>query len=316
MKIAVLDADTIGSDVSLEPLYKVGEPVVYRASAPDEVSSHIGDADVVILNKVKLNESNLASVKNLKLICVAATGYDNVDVAYCKTRGIGVCNVVGYSTGSVAMMTFSLALSLLTHLGYYDAYVKSGRYSGSGAANCLFPAYNELAGKTWGVVGLGNIGKKVAQIAKAFGCRVLAFKRTPDPGYECVPLETLLRESDVVSLHVPLSDSTFRLIGEKELALMKNTAVLINVARGSVTDEAAVAKALTEGRIGGLGVDVYSKEPFPSDHPYNALLGRSDAVFTPHNAWGAYEARVRVLDEMIENIVSFKSGGTRCRVDL
>lgn len=316
MKITVLDADTLGKDLSLEPLKSVGEVTVYNYSTPDEVKERIADCEVVIINKIKLNESNLSYAKNLKLICIAATGYDNVDVGFCRKNNIAVCNVVGYSTNSVALLTTSLALSLVTHLREYNDYVRSGEYTKNGIPNRLEPAFHELDGMTWGVVGLGNIGKKVSRIAEAMGCRVIANKRTFEEGFELVSLDELMERSDVISVHTPLNESTKGLISREKIAKMKKNAILINVARGAVCDEKALAEAIEEGRIGGIGIDVYSTEPFPADHPFNSIKDEPNVLLTPHNAWGAYEARERCLGEMIENIKAFYDGEKRSRVDI
>ncbi|MBO7274359.1 MAG: hydroxyacid dehydrogenase, partial [Clostridia bacterium] len=278
-------------------------------------ASHIDGADVVVINKLKLNANNLPVAKNLKLICLAATGFDNVDLDYCRKVGIGVCNVVGYSTQSVAQLTLSMALSLYTHLGEYTDFVRSGEYTQRGLANRLTPVYHEIAGRTWGIVGYGNIGKQVARVAAAMGCRVLVYKRTPVEDAECVDFDTICQKSDILSLHVPLNDQTRNLLDAEHIAMLKKDAVVINVARGAVTDEAILAQAILEDRIGGLGIDVYSKEPFGGDHPFNKIKHLPNVLLTPHMAWGGYETRVRLLGEIRENIVSFYNGEKRCRVD-
>lgn len=308
MKIAVLDADTLGKDLELQKLSAVGEYTVYGATAPSEVSERIKYADVVIINKIKLGRANLKDAVSLKLICVAATGYDNIDIEYCRERGIQVSNVVGYSTNSVAQITVSTVLSLASNLRHFNSYVVSGAYSASGVANKVEPVYHELSGKTWGVVGLGNIGKKVAQIAQAFGCSVIANKRTPEEGYECVSLEELCKISDIISVHTPLTDQTRGMIGKAQIDLMKRSVILYNAARGAVTDEAEVAQAIKDGRIGAFGCDVYSAEPFPADHPMYSIKDRENVLLTPHMAWASYEARSLCLDEMIENIKAYQQG--------
>ena len=316
LKIAVLDAGTLGDDLSLSPLSEFGEVAIYRETPPELVAERIADADIAVLNKVKLGEDNLAGAKNLKLICITATGFDNVDTAYCREAGIGVCNVVGYSTDSVAQITLSLVLSLFSHLREYDEYVRSGRYSAGTAHNRLIPVYHELAGKTWGVVGYGNIGRKVAAVANALGCRVVCTRNNPvgnEPD-EVLPLDELLKQSDVVTLHVPLNDGTRNLLSRERLALMKPDAIVVNAARGGVWDEGAVADALLSGKLGGIGSDVYAKEPMSKDHPFTQLAESDRAIFTPHMAWGAYEARVRCLDDICQSIRSYLSGGTRSRI--
>lgn len=315
MKIALLDTGTLGDDISTDLFSALGEVVSYRSTAAEEVATHIGDADVVIINKVKLNAQNLASAKNLALICLAATGYDNVDLAYCRQRGIAVCNVVGYSTQSVAQVTLAMALTLITHLREYEDFVRSGAYTERGIANALTPVYHEIYGKTWGIVGFGNIGKQVGTVARALGCRVLVNKRTPIADWECVELDELCRTADILSIHTPLNDSTRNLLDEAHIAMLKKDAIVINVARGAVTDEAALAKALLEGRIGALGVDVYSTEPFPADHPFQSIRHLKNVSMTPHMAWGGHETRVRLMDEIAENIRAFYAGERRNRVD-
>lgn len=314
IKIAVLDAATLGDDLDLSPLGALGEVITYTANRPDEVAKRLSDVDVVLINKVKLNENNLKD-SSVKLICIAATGFDNVDLEYCRRRGIAVTNVVGYSTDSVCQVTLAMALYLSTCLKQYTSYVREGDYIQSGIANRLVPPYHELAGRVWGIVGLGNIGQKVASVASALGCKVIAYTRTPKEGYECVGIDELCERADIISIHTPLNDRTRHLIDQNRLSKMKKTAVLINVARGNVTDEKAVADAILAGNIGGFGCDVYSAEPFDENHPYNKILHLDNVCLTPHMAWGSVEARNRLLGEMIENIKAFYSGRRRNRLD-
>lgn len=316
MKITVLDSDALGRDLSLEPLNSVGEVTVYNYSTPEEVKDRIADCEVVIINKIKLNDTNLCYAKNLKLICIAATGFDNVDVAYCREKGIAVCNVVGYSTNSVALITMSLALSLVSHMREYNEYVVSGEYTKSGIPNRLEPAFHELDGMTWGIIGLGTIGKKVAGIAQAMGCKVIANKRTPIEGYDIVSVDEIMENADIISIHTPLNEGTKGLVSADRIAKMKKNAILINVARGAVCDEKALADAVKNDRIGGIGVDVYSVEPFGTEHPFYEIMDNKKVLLTPHNAWGAYEARERLLSDIVENIRAFKKGEKRCRVDM
>lgn len=316
MKIVVLDAEAIGYDLDWEGLHAIGPTVIYDKTKPEQVAERIDGFDIVVLNKVKLDASNLSGTDSLKLICEAATGYDNIDLEYCKKRGIAVSNVCGYSTPSVTQLTLSMALSLATHLREFDDHVKSGKYTRGGKQNQLEPVFHELCGKTWGIVGLGNIGKQVAKAAEAIGCRVIGYKRTPDDAYSCVDLDTLCKTSDIISLHIPLSEETKNCIDRKRIAMMKENAILINVARGAVVDEEALAEAVLGGCIAGIGVDVYSTEPFPEEHPYTRLLGLDNVILTPHVAWGAYEARVRCLGEIVENIRAFLIGENRNRVEL
>ena len=316
MKIVVLDAATLGADVDLAPLMAQGNVTVYDNSAPDAVAERIKDTDVIVSNKVKLTAQVLKNAENLKLICLAATGYDCVDISYCAAHGIGVCNVPGYSTHSVAQLTVAMVLELMNHLSAYRDYVHSGAYSRSGVANSLAPVWHELYGKTWGIVGGGNIGRQVAKIAEAFGCRVIVNRRKPDADYESADLDTLCAQSDIISVHVPLTDETRGMIGQKQIGLMKPGVILVNVARGAVTDEAALAEAVKSGKIGGLGVDVYSAEPFGNDHPFHGILNCANVCLTPHTAWGAIETRNRCMAMVAENIAAFKAGQKKNRVEL
>lgn len=314
MKTAILDAATLGDDVSFESFKAFGDLEVYRTTAPDETAERVKNADAVVVNKIKLNENNLAGSR-VKLICVAATGFDNIDTVYCKSAGICVCNVPGYSTDSVAQLTLSIVLYLVMHMSEYTDFVRSGEYALSGVANKLSPVFHELNGKTWGIVGFGAIGKKVAKIAEAFGCRVIATRRTPSDDAEYVDLYELCRRSDIISLHTPLTPETRGLIGKKELSLMKKSVILVNAARGAVTDEKAVAEAIKSGTIGAFGSDVYSAEPFTDEYPLDEIKGFSNVCLTPHMAWGAYEARVRCLGIIKANIEHFLSGYPQNRIN-
>lgn len=316
MKIAILDAATLGADIDLSPIAALGETEIRETTPPELVAKALEGKNVAVLNKIKLGEKNLSGAKDLKLICVAATGYDNIDVPWCAAHGIAVANVPGYSTPSVCQLTLSMALYLTTHLGVYRDWVHSGAYSASGTANRLTPPYHEIASMTWGVVGGGAIGTSVARAAEAMGARVLMCRRKNEGDYPLRDIDSLLKESDIVSLHVPLGDSTRGMIDKRRLRLMKDGAILINAARGAVTDEAAVAEALLSGKLGGFGCDVYSAEPFGKDHPFQALLGLENVCLTPHMAWGSVEARRRCVMTMAENIRAFFEGRGLNRVDL
>ncbi len=305
MKITVLDKATLGDDINLNPLYACGDVLEFDITPPELVGERIADTDVVVINKIKLNETNLSFAKNLKLICVAATGYDNIDLEFCKNHGIALCNVPGYSTDSVAQLTLSMALALYTNLISYRDYVSSGDYSKSGVANRLTPVFHEIAGKTFGVVGGGKIASKVAKVASALGCRVIMCRQKQEGDYPLCDIDTLCRESDIISLHVPLNEKTRGLISRERIYSMKKGALLINTARGAVCDEGALAEALLSGHLGGLGIDVYSQEPFSSDHPYNKILGLDNVCLTPHMAWGANESRNRCVEIMAKNIEMF-----------
>ena len=316
MNIVFLDAATLGDDLDLSIFDTVGTKTVYPLTSPDVVAERIRDANVVVVNKVNLNYANLYRARKLRLICIAATGYDNVDLSYAKTANIAVCNVKGYSTDSVAQLSVSLALSLACHIKEYDEYCKSGKYTESGIQNCLTPVVHELSGKIWGIYGYGNIGKKVGEIAKALGCYVIACKKHPIDGIDCVSLSELFRLSDIISVHTPLNYDTHGSVNDEVLSNAKKSLILVNTARGAVFNEEAVVKAVEEGRISGLATDVYSTEPMTAESPYNRLKDFKNVIFTPHNAWGAYESRVRLMGEILENIKAFYKGEIRNRVDL
>ena len=305
MRIVVLDAATLGSDIDLSPIRAMGDVTLYQSTAESEISARVEAAEVIVVNKLKMNEATLCGARLLKLICVTATGFDNVDTAYCRSRGIALCNVPAYSTESVAQVTLAMALSLATGLFSYRRYVADGRYTASGVANALTPVYHELSTLTWGVVGGGGIGRQVARMAKALGCRVLLCRRGAEAEFEAADIDTLCREADIISLHVPLNGETRGMINAERISAMKRGAILINVARGAVTDEHALAAAVEQGQLGGLGVDVFSTEPLAADSPLCRILDRDNVCLTPHMAWGAAEARARCVAVIAENIRCF-----------
>ena len=304
MRIVFLDAATMG-DVSFEPFERLGDFVKYESSTPEQARERVKDVDVLLINKVLVNKELIDSAPNLKLICIAATGVNNIDVEYAASKGIPVRNAVGYSTDSVVQSTFMHILSLVGGAPYFDESVKSGRYSRSGMFTD--PNWNwwELAGKTMGIIGLGNIGKKVARIAEAFGMNVCYYS-TSGTGhckdYPCISLEQLLSESDIVSIHAPLNENTLNLIGERELSLMKPHAFLVNMGRGAIVVEEALAKAVDNGVIAGAGIDVFVTEPIPEDHPYLTMKHPERMRLAPHVAWAAVEARERLVGIMADNI--------------
>ena len=316
MKIVFLDSSALGADLDLSPFSSLGEGEIYKTSTGSEICERTRNADVVVTNKCKLNGENLGEVQSLKLICVTATGFDNIDVEYAKSRGIGVCNVVGYSTNNVAQLTAGMVLSLINKQNEYRRSVCDESYSRSGVANILSPTYHEIDGLTWGIVGCGNIGRRVAKIADALGCKILVNKREATSDFECVDIDTLCQRSDIITLHTPLNDSTRGLIDREKIAMMKDGVILVNVARGAVTDEVAVAEAIKSGKISGFGCDVYSTEPFGTEHPYFEIKDMDNVILTPHMAWGSYEARVRLCDEVKKNIIAFFKGEIRNRIDL
>ncbi len=314
MKIKILDAATLGADVDLSVFDSLGEVEIYPLTTRTELFLRVADAEACIINKVKFDREAIDAAKKLRLICVAATGYDNIDTAYCAEKGIAVCNVAGYSSNSVSQLTVAMVLSASVNLSAFRTSVADGTYSNGNVQNILTPVYHELAGKTWGIIGYGGIGQKVGAVAKALGCRVVVNKRMPVDGAECLTLNALLSVSDIVTLHVPLTDMTRGMIGERELSLMKDGAFLVNVARGAVLDEEAVARAVECGKLGFFGCDVYSTEPMPESHPYFRIKDRENVCLTPHMAWGAYEARERCMNEIFKNIRAFLDGEMRNRI--
>ena len=314
MKIKILDAATLGADVDLSVFDSLGEVEIYQLTTRTELFLRVADAEACIINKVKFDREAIDAAKKLRLICVAAPGYDNIDTAYCAEKGIAVCNVAGYSSNSVSQLTVAMVLSASVNLSAFRTSVADGTYSNGNVQNILTPVYHELAGKTWGIIGYGGIGQKVGAVAKALGCRVVVNKRMPVDGAECLTLNALLSVSDIVTLHVPLTDMTRGMIGERELSLMKDGAFLVNVARGAVLDEEAVARAVECGKLGFFGCDVYSTEPMPESHPYFRIKDRENVCLTPHMAWGAYEARERCMNEIFKNIRAFLDGEMRNRI--
>ena len=317
MKIVELDRETLGYDIDTSVLKTIGSFEEHEAADLETTREYIKDADVIIFNKTKMNEELLKDAPNVKLLAITATGFDNIDLEYCKSRGIAAANVKAYSTPAVAQHTFAMALFILEKISYYDEYVKSGKYS-SQSGFCNFDEkYNELSGKTWGIIGMGNIGRSVAKIAEAFGCKVIFYSASGNSNctdYERVDLDTLLKESDVLSIHCPLSDRTRNLINRDTLKLMKKSAILINVARGPVVNDADLAEALNNGTIAGAGLDVLGVEPMEKDNPLGLIKDSRKLLITPHMAWASVESRQRCFDEVLLNIKAFIEGRERNRL--
>ena len=317
MKGVFLDYDTVSfqGDVKLRALEKVLSILrVFGVTAPDKLSENVADAEVVILNKVRLPAEAIKRFPSVRLICAAATGVNNIDLAAAWEKGIGVCNVPAYSTMSMAQHVFALLLALNQHLKEYEALLQQGAWKRSPQFTLLDYPIRELAGKRFGIVGYGNTGKAVGRVAEAFGMSVLvAARNKEDKRQGRVPLEELLPLVDVLSIHVPLLPETRDLIGPKELTLMKPEALLINCARGGVVDERALASVLKAGRLAGAAVDVLSEEPPVHGNP---LLepGIPNLIVTPHIAWASREARQRVIQEMALNSAAFQKGELRNRV--
>ena len=304
MKIVFLDAATMG-DVSFGPIECLGDFVAYDTSTPEQARERVRDADVLIINKVLVDRQLIDSAPQLKLICISATGVNNIDVEYAASKGIPVRNVAGYSTDSVAQSTFMHILTLIGGSPYFDKSVKSGEYSRSGMFTDPKWNWRELSGKTIGIIGLGNIGHKVASIAEAFGMDVCYFSTSGTShckDYPSLTLAELLAKSDVVSIHAPLNDRTADLIGEKELAMMKPSAFLVNMGRGAIVNEEALAYAVDHGIIAGAGLDVFVVEPIPENHPYMNMQHPERMSLAPHVAWGSVEARTRLVGMIADNI--------------
>lgn len=304
MKIVFLDAATMGN-VSFEPIARLGDFKIYEMSSPEQALERVKDVEVLLVNKVLVTKELIDAAPNLKLICVSATGVNNIDVEYAAFKGIPVRNVAGYSTDSVVQSTYMHILSLIGSAPYFDSSVKSGDYSRSGMFTDPKRSWTELAGKTIGIIGLGNIGRRVATIAEAFGMKVCYFS-TSGTGhckdYPSLPLDQLLMESDIVSIHAPLNERTNGLIGEKELSMMKPSALLINMGRGQIVDEIALAKAVDDGVIAGAGLDVFVTEPLSLEHPYLHMMHPERLSLTPHVAWASAEARTRLVKMIADNI--------------
>lgn len=319
MKIVILERNSVGTDIAVN-YDDLGEVTCYENTTTEaEVIERIKEADIVVSNKAPLNEVSLKDASNVKLICVFSTGYDAVDIAYCKSRGIYVCNVVDYSTAMVAQHTFALAFYVSQKLHHYDEYVKSGAYAAQDRFSNFDVPFHELDGKTWGIIGMGNIGKRVAKIAESFGCKVIFYSVTgcsKVTEYEQVDFDTLLAESDYLSLHCPLSDITRNLIDASALSKMKKTAILINVARGPVVNNHDLAEALNQGVIAAAGLDVIEKEPITLDNPLSDIKDSNKLFITPHLAWASVEARIRCVEGVRLNIEAFLKGEQRNVVNL
>ncbi|MGV3504333.1 MAG: D-2-hydroxyacid dehydrogenase [Adhaeribacter sp.] len=308
MKLVFLDAKTLGEVPNLCLLEAFGELVCYQTTTPEQVAERMQGARVVISNKVMLDQAALEKATDLKLICVAATGMNNVDLEYARQAGIQVKNVADYSTHSVAQLTFVLVLHLLHQVDYFDNYVKQGAYARNDIFTHLGASFSELHGKRYGIIGLGNIGRQVARIAEAFGAEVIYYSasgRNTNQPYRQVDLPELLTSSDVISIHAPLTEQTRYLIGAKELAQMKKTALLVNVGRGGIVREEDLALALDQDVLAGAALDVFEQEPIRADNPLLGIKNKHKLVLTPHIAWSSHEARALLLEKVAQNIREF-----------
>lgn len=314
MKIVILERNSVGTDVEVSCFEKFGEVICYDNTVERQVAERIGDADIIIGNKAPLNESTLKDAANVKLICLFSTGYDCVDIDYCRGRNIKVANVVDYCTDAVSQHTFAMLFYLLEHLRHYDDYVKNGTYGAQDRFSNFDLPFVELKDKIWGIVGMGHIGRKVAGIAQAFGCHVIFYSASGKSScteYERVDLDTLLRTSDFLSLHCPLSERTRGLIDKNALQKMKQTAILLNVARGPVINNADLYWALQNEEIKAAGLDVLEKEPIGSDNLLGRIQDSNRLLITPHMAWAATEARIRIVEEVFQNIEAYLNGKDR-----
>lgn len=314
MNLVILERNSVGTDIDVSCFEKLGRVTVYENTVERQVAERIQDADVVIGNKAPLNESTLQGAKKLKLITLFSTGYDCVDIAYCAAHGIKVANVKDYCTDAVSQHTFAMLFYLLEHLRHYDEYVKSGAYGAQERFSNFDLPFVELTGKTWGIVGMGNIGSRVAGIAKAFGCRVIFYSasgKSTCTAYEQVDKDTLLAQSDFLSLHCPLSERTRNLIDKDALRKMKRTAILLNVARGAVINNADLYWALQNEEIAAAGLDVLEKEPIASDNLLGRIKDSNRLLITPHMAWASTEARERIVQEVFLNIEAYLRGEER-----
>lgn len=313
MKIVFLDRDTISPQTVLPtPSFK-HQLVVHGMTRPEEVAQRIADADVVVTNKVRLSEAELRQAPNLKLVAIAATGTDNVDLKFCASRGITVSNIRNYAVNTVPEHTFALIFALRRSICAYRDSVNAGRWQESGQF-CYFDyPIRDLAGSTLGIIGDGVLGQAVAAMGKAMGMRVLfsAFKGSTSMGTLYTPFDDVLARSDIITLHCPLNEQTKGMIGAAEFAKMARKPLIVNTARGGLVDEAAIGPALEAGQISGAGFDVVSVEPPPANHPFVSLNRRPDFILTPHVAWASDEAIQGLANQLVENIELFASGTPR-----
>ncbi len=308
MKIVFLDEKTMGEVPNLKSLATLGDYTAYPVTLPQERKVRSANADILITCKAVVDKEIIDSCTSLKLICVAATGMNNVDVEYARSKGIEVKNVAGYSSESVAQLTVGIALSLVNKIGYYDNFVKSGNYSRSDMFTHYGPGFFELKGKTLGIIGLGNIGSRVAEIFTAFGMHIIYHSvsgKNISTKYDHHNLENLLSNSDIVTIHCPLNTQTMNLINSTNIRLMKPPAILINMARGGIVNELDMVSALNQNIIAGFGTDVYEKEPMDSLSPFLNMKNHRNVLLTPHIAWTSIEARYLLVEKLIDNIKGF-----------
>lgn len=308
MKIVFLDAKTLGDDIDLSGFAKLGEVTKYSFSTSKEVLDRVTDADVIIINKVQINESTIKTAKNLKLVCVTGTGTNNLDKDYLASKNIAWRNVAGYSTESVAQHTFAMLFYLLEKLRYYDDYVKEERYVNDTLFTHFEEVFYELNQKTWGIIGLGNIGRRVASIANAFGARIIYSSPSgsaPQDGYHQVDMDTLLASSDIISVHAPLNEYTENLIDKTAFSKMKKSCIFLNLGRGPIVVEQDLADALDAGLIRAAGLDVLCNEPMSPENPLRKIKDSQKLFITPHIAWASVEARTRLMNIILGQVRDF-----------
>ncbi|NFO04243.1 D-2-hydroxyacid dehydrogenase [Clostridium botulinum] len=316
-QIVVLDGRTLGN-VDFSKLNEFGNVTYYDLTSSNEVEERIKNANIVLTNKVVLNENNLKNAKNIELICEMATGFNNIDVKYAKENNIAVTNVAGYSTNTVAQHTFAMALNLYDKIAYFDNYVKSKEYSRSNVFTNVDEVYRDINEKVWGIVGLGAIGKKVAKIADAFGCKVIYYStsgKNSNSEYDRVSFEELLEKADVISIHAPLNENTKSLMNYEAFKKMKKDSILINMGRGPIVVDEDLANAIDENLIGGAGLDVFEIEPIPENNPLLSIKNKEKLVLSPHIAWASEEARNRLFNDLLENIRVYNKGEMKNRVE-
>ncbi|MDC7292470.1 MULTISPECIES: D-2-hydroxyacid dehydrogenase [unclassified Butyrivibrio] len=315
MRIVVADTDSIGQDMDYSIYDELGEVVYYEDKiTEDNAKERMAGAKILMINKSQITDKLLDDAPDLELICEFATGFDNANIPACDRHGVKVANVVNYSTASVAQHTFAMLFYLMEKLRHYDEFVKRGDYAAQSHFCCLDIPFEELDGKTYGIVGMGNIGKKVAQIATAYGAKVIFYASSGSSDctdYEQVSFDELLKRSDVISLHCPLSDRTRNLFNKEAFDKMKPTAILINVARGAVVSEQDLADALLQGKIRAAGLDVLNPEPMAKDSPLLQIQDSGKLIVTPHLAWASTEARTRCLEEVKKNAQAWINGNPR-----
>ncbi len=307
MNIVILDANTLGN-VDLSIFNRFGNFKIYQTTYASQRAERIAGSEIAIVNKSVIDKEVIDANPQLKLVCVAATGMNNIDLDYAHSRGIIVKNVAGYSTQSVVQVTFASILALLNHLAYFDKYVKSGEYTKSLIFSHYGREFWQLAGKKFGIIGLGNIGKQVGRVALAFDCEVSYYSTSGKNDFKSfrrVDLEEILRESDILSVHSPLNDTTRGLIDYQRLCQMKSTAIIANMGRGGIINEEDLVRALNENKIAAAAVDVFVKEPMALDHPYLNLIDPEKILLTPHIAWASIEARELLVKKIAENIEEF-----------